>query len=257
MKTMTILMIVSALAVGGQYYGVVDFRPLGDKVIAIAKEAELIEGQPRHTVIGLDITAGREQELAKDRQAIADFIGNARLGDRIEVFLIHSKSESDQEAVFIAELPTQAGAVGQELVRAKKRIENDWAECWDKKVVPLMTSDRKQRTDLFGFMRYVSTKNDFLAQEEPVLIMFTDGQQVGDGVNMEKRIPTGEQLTALQDEGLVPELENLTVNFMGVTPTHGVTNAHWRKLQTFWKEYGTTANVRSVKVTSDRGIKRG
>ena len=221
-------------------------------------KAGIFENYPRYILIGLDITAGREHELARDRAAISKLINETRLGDVVEVYLIHSKSESDQETVFEAAMPEDSGPMGGDFTRAKQKAIKDWEACWKETVIPAMTSGRKQQTDLFGFMRYVSgQKPEFMEHKHANLVLFTDGQHVGggNGYNMEKRAPEVTELQKLKEQGLLPELSGVNVNFVGVTATHKVTNAHWRQLQTFWLEYVKEAGASKAIVTSDRKVR--
>jgi hypothetical protein len=255
MRTIAILITMTALAIGAQKMGYVDFQSLSDKAVPLLEWAEIKDKDPQYTIIGLDITAGREGELDKDRAAIAELVKNARLGDRIEVYLIHSRAESEQDAVFTAHISENPGAAGQELVRAKQKADKEWSGCWEERVNSMLSSDKKQRTDLFGFMRFVTTqKPEFQAHKHPRLVLFTDGQQVGDGFNMEKKPPTMAQLKKLKDDDLIPELNGINVRFAGFTPTHKISNAHWRKLQNFWKEYAKEAGAESVAITSERKV---
>lgn len=255
MKTIACMIALTALGIGAQKMGYVDFQELSDKAVPILEWAEIKDKDPRYIIVGLDITAGREGELEKDRAAIAELVKKTRSGDIIEVYLIHSRAESEQEAVFTAHIPENPGAAGQELVRAKQKADKEWSSCWDESVVSMMSSDKKQRTDLFGFMRFVtSQKPEFQGHKHPRLVLFTDGQQVGDGFNMEKRVPTTAQLSKLRDDELLPELNGVSVKFAGFTPTHKVSNAHWRKLQNFWKEYLKEAGAESVAISSERKL---
>lgn len=255
MKTIGIMIAMTALAIGAQQMGYVDYHALLEKSTPFLEDIGVCDKEPRYIIIGLDITAGREGELDKDRAAITEIVKRAREGDRIDLYLIHSRSETEQEAVFSAEMPDNGGPAGQELVRAKQKTETEWATCWGNKIIPLLDSDKKQRTDLFGFMRYASSQNaDFQAHKHPVLVLFTDGQQVGDGYNMEKKAPIPGLLQKMKDDDLMPDLSGVKVRFAGVTPTHKISNAHWRKIQSFWTDYAKEAGAESVTVTSDRRI---
>jgi len=258
MKTILIVLVILASTALGLFgYQAGTFKGVTDKVATYVPKDIAREYSPRYIVVGLDITAGREEELGKDRDAISSIIKSARLGDSIEVFLIHSRAESEQEAVFAVEMPTQPGPMEQGIKRAKLAAEKDWECSWNKRIVPLLAdTSRKQQTDLFGFMRYVTTqKPEFGAEKHSTLVLFTDGQQVGDGYNLEKRVPATEELKQICEKGLIPSLKGIDVRFAGVTPTHKVTNAHWRKLQDFWKEYAREAGAEKVAVTSDRNIR--
>lgn len=85
-------------------------------------------------------------------------------------------------------------------------------------------------------------------------MILTDGQQVGDGFNMERRAPGKADLERAKENDLVADLNNVRVVFAGMTPTHRVSNAHWRKLKSFWKEYADEAGARSVSVSSERRL---
>lgn len=256
MKSLTVFLFASSLAMGGaigaQQLGYVDFRPYAENALMLARQAELVDEVPRHTVIGVDITAGREEELPKDWETISLLIGHARPGDKLEVYLIHSRAESDQEAIFVMELPAEAGPAGQVLVRAKQQVAERWARCWEEELVPMLSSKKKQRTDLFGFMRFVASKPGFMASAHPEVILFTDGQHVGDGINMERRIPEKDFLSNLWNEGLIPEMTQVNFKILGITPTHGVTNAHWRQVKSFWQDYADQAQIKSVRISSER-----
>ena len=244
----------TALAVYGYKNG--SLNGINDKIAPYIPAEVMREYTPRYIVIGLDITAGREDELGKDREAIGKIISGARLGDKVEVFLIHSRAESEQESVFTAEMPTQTGPAGQGLKRAKQTADKEWAACWDERIVPLMAdASRKQQTDLFGFMRYVTThKPDFTSHSHANLIIFSDGQHVGTGYNFEKKVPAHADLDRIKSSGLLPDMKGISIRFAGMTPTHKVSNAHWRQLQDFWKEYSGKAGAATVAVTSDRSV---
>lgn len=217
---------------------------------------DLMEKYPRYILVGLDITAGREHELAKDRAIISKLINETRLGDVVEVYLIHSRAESEQETVFEVTMPTEQGPMGSAFNRSKQKAIKDWEACWNGAVMPAMNSGKRQQTDLFGFMRYVSSqKPEFMEHKHANLILFTDGQQVGDGYNMEQKAPETAELQKLKEKGLLPELNGVNVNFVGVTATHKVTNAHWRQLQTFWQEYAKEAGAVKVISTSERKVR--
>lgn len=253
MRTLVIVSIVIALAAGLHYGGVVNFTHVASRTFQVLEKYNVIEKGAMYTIVGLDVTAGREKELEKDRKAIGELIKDMKSGDHIVVYLIHSRAESEQEAVFSALTPENQGPMGQELTRAKKSAESSWAECWNKSITPLATSDKKQRTDLFGFMRFVSSqKTGFLEHENAILLLFTDGQQVGDGFNFEKKSPTNTDLKRAEEMGLIPELPGVRIVFAGVTPTHKISNEHWRKIQNFWKEYGHQTGAVSTKVSSER-----
>ena len=253
MRTLGMLSVITALAAGLHYGGIVDFEPAASRIAQIAEKVELIEKAPRHILVGLDITSGREREFEKDRQAIAGLVRDLRSGDQMSVYLIHSRAESEQESIFAATMPEHEGPAGQVLLREKKAAEKRWLACWAGNVVPQTRSAKTQRTDLFGFMRFVATqKPDFVRHPCPVLILFTDGQQVGDGYNMERKPPTQTDMERAEKCDLVPDLRDVRLQFAGVTPTHGIDNSHWRKIQTFWKEYGRAAGAKSVSVSSDR-----
>lgn len=254
MKTISILILAAVLAVGAQQMGYVDFQPAIEKGRDFLQGAGFLEKEPRSVVVGLDITAGREGDLAKDREAIGKLVHSLRPGEKLDLYLIHSRAESEQEAVFTAELPEEAGAGGQRLARAKKAAETAWAECWDKKVMPLLSSNKTQRTELIGFMRFLSSqKPEFLEHKNPELVLLTDGQEVnGEGFNFEKRAPRTSDIERLRDNDLLPDLSGVRVVIAGMTPTHGISNVHSRKLHAFYKEFAKECGAKSVSITSER-----
>jgi hypothetical protein len=253
MKTLGMLTVVIALTAGLHYGGIVNLTPIADQTVQILEQYEVVERGPIYTIIGLDVTAGRERELMKDRKAIGELIRIMRAGDHMVVYLIHSRAESEQEAVFSTKMPDNQGPMSQVLTRAKHSAESSWSSCWDKNVISVIHSDKKQQTDLFGFMRFVaSQKPEFLEHKKAILLLFTDGQQVGDGFNFEKSGPTNADLERAEKMGLIPELPGVSLVFAGVTPTHRISNEHWRKIQSFWKDYGYQSRARSTKVSSER-----
>jgi hypothetical protein len=256
MRTMIIIMaVLSAGVAGAQYSGIADFTPLVKKCSGLAEQVGLVDRPTRYVVVGLDITAGREGELQKDREGITRLVKGMKPGDILEVYLIHSRAQSEQEAVFRAALSENPGPANKQFNRARQAAEQSWEECWEKNVMSLATSDRKQQTDLFGFLLFVAEqKPEFMSHKEPVLVMLTDGQQVGDGCNMERRAPGTADLERAKDNDLVADLGNVRVVFAGMTATHQVSNAHWRKLRTFWKRYAAAAGVRSVALSSERRL---
>lgn len=256
MRTIWIMTALTATVIGLSYAGVINMDPVVSRAVDIAQRIELLDREPRTIIVGLDITAGREGELEKDRRAIGEIIHRAGQGDRISVYLIHSRAESEQEAVFSAALPDSPGPSGQVLARAKKEADARWESCWEKRVLSLTSSDKTQRTDLFGFMRFVAAQRpEFADRGNAYLVLFTDGQQVGDGFNMEKKAPGRADLEKAERLELIPELDGVRVQFAGVTPTHRIDNEHWRRIQTFWKEYGSLSGAKSVSVTSERNIR--
>lgn len=104
-------------------------------------------------------------------------------------------------------------------------------------------------------MRFVAAqKADLISSPNAVLILFTDGQQVGDGFNMEKKAPSSDDLKTAASNDFIPDLHGVRMIFTGVTPSHGIDNAHWRKIQSFWKEYGKKALALNISVSSERTI---
>jgi hypothetical protein len=232
--------------------------PVLDKAEHIAVVAGVIQKSPCNIVVGLDITSGREGELVKDKKAIEKMIRNLGPGDKLSVYLIHSRAESEQEAIFNVDLPETIGPMGQVLQRAKAAADKEWSVCWQDKVMPLVRSDEaklKQRTDLFGFLRFIAhQKSEFLKEKKAWIVLFTDGQHVGDGFNMEKRAPQDRDLDKAEQSDFIPPLHNVRLAFVGMTPTHGISNEHWRKLQTFWKNYGNISGAKCTSVSSGRDL---
>jgi hypothetical protein len=151
-RMIAITVVIGALAVGAHTAGIVDLKK-------IPKELGLSAGEPRYIIVAADITAGREGELQKDFEAVQQLVENAHLGDKIEVFLIHSRAESSQEAIFKAEMPTDEGPMGAAFKRAQKKAKQSFADCWNKSIVAALGDSRLvQQTDLFGFYRFVSQK---------------------------------------------------------------------------------------------------
>lgn len=256
MKTiaLSVLLTASAVAIGTHYYNIVDYAKLyQNSVVPMLKNAEIMEKEPRHIVIGLDITAGREGELTKDREAIAKIIGEARLNDRIEVYLIHSRAEAEQEALFSVQMPQNAGPAGQTFTRSKRKAEQDWQQCWRRVEALDHDGGKKGQTDLVGFLRFcLYQKPEFQNSKHPYLILFTDGQQTGDGYNFEKKAPTNLDLKSMATKGFMPDLSGIAILFVGVTPTHGITNSHWRSIQSYWITFAESAGAKSVAVSSNR-----
>jgi hypothetical protein len=231
--------------------------PVLEKAEHIAVTAGIIQ-RPNNIVIGLDITAGRERELVKDKKAIEKMICNLGSGDKLSVYLIHSRSESDQEEIFSAGLPDNIGPMGQVLQRAKTAAEKEWSACWQERVMPLVRSDEaklKQRTDLFGFLRFIANqKSEFIEEKKAWIILFTDGQHVGDGFNMEKRAPQDSDLDKAEQADFIPALNGVRLAFLGMTPTHSISNEHWRQIQKFWKAYGNASGAKYTSVSSERNL---
>ena len=251
MKFLSISGAITALLLGMQLGGLVNLQQIPND-IGLSEHIET-----RYVIVGLDITLGREDELQKDFVAIQKLLKKINLGDKLEMFLIHSRSESEQEAICSIEMPNKPGPMGLELSRAKKGAEQAFSNCWDEKVKPLIGSNKYvQRTDLFGFLRFVSQRAEFRKHENPILILLTDGQQVGDGLNFEKVIPNEADLTKVIDNNLLPNLSGIKVLIAGFTPTHNVSNAHWRKLQAWWREYLKTAGAEVVSIASERNLQQ-
>ncbi len=247
-----------ALGVGNKQVISNNLNPVAKGIIQLAEQIELVQRTPAHILIGLDITSGRERELMKDRTAVTALVNQLRSGDTLSIYLIHSRAESDQEEVFKAEMPQNSGPMGQELSRKQLKAQRDWECCWREKIMPLIHSDEarlKQQTDIFGFLRFVSSqKPEFRDSTRAYLILYTDGQHVGDGFNFERRAPTGREIDLAERNDLMPDLRNIRLFFAGVTPTHQISNEHWRRIQRFWKEYGRASGASSVSVLSERAV---
>jgi hypothetical protein len=71
---------------------------------------------------------------------------------------------------------------------------------------------------------------------------------------MEKKAPSLDDLKIAARKDFIPDLHGARLIFIGVTPTHGIDNAHWRKIQSFWREYGKKALAANVSVSSERTI---
>jgi len=248
-KMLVISTAIAALIIGAHATGLVNLKAL-PKELGLSDEIE-----HRYTIIAADITAGRENELGKDFDAIKKTVAKARLGDKIEIFLIHSRAESSQEAIFLAEMPEEPGPMGIALTRAQKAASQSFADCWNRSVKTLL-GDKQivQQTDLFGFLRFVSQKQLFRKARKPVLILLTDAQQVGDGFNFERNIPDEHDLRKARELDLIADLSGISVTMAGVTPTHNISNAHWRRLQSWWRSYLKEAGADVTTITSERSL---
>lgn len=245
-RMIVISAVIGALAVGAHTAGIVDLKK-------VPKELGLSGSEPRYIIMASDITAGREGELQKDFEAVLKLVETACLGDKIEVFLIHSRAESSQEAIFTVEMPNDEGPMGMALLRAQKKAKQSFADCWNKGIEAALGDSRLvQQTDLFGFFRFVAQRTEFRKSKKPVLIVLTDGQQVGDGFNFERAIPTAHDLQKAKNAELMPDLSGVNVTLSGVTPTHNISNLHWRKLQSWWREYLKEAGAEVAAISSDR-----
>lgn len=260
MRALTILTIAAGITtasiIGLHQAGAL--TPVMDKAEHFAVVAGVAQKSPCNIVVGLDITSGREGELVKDKKAIEKMIRNLGPGDKLSVYLIHSRAESEQEEIFNAELPETIGPMGQVLQRAKASADKEWAVCWQDKIMSLVRSDEaklKQRTDLFGFLRFIAhQKSEFLGEKKAWIVLFTDGQHVGDGFNMERRAPQDSDLDKAEQADFIPNLNNVRLAFVGVTPTHRISNDHWRQIQKFWKAYGNASGAKYTSVSSERSL---
>jgi hypothetical protein len=249
------MLLASVVTVAGLHYtGKIDATPALKSVQKLGEEFKLVERAPRYTIVGIDVTRGREEELTKDRDAVAKLVEGMVAGDRLECYLIDGHAESAQQRVFQAAMPEAEGPVGQVLAREKKKAVVQWQECWDAQVAGGAGSPQTNRTDLFGFLRFASAKEAFAAHKDPRLVLLTDAQQVGDGVNMERRVPTEDDLTRLEQEKLLPRLTGIRVVMAGVTPTHGISNAHWRGLRRFWSAFLKECGAASAEFSSERNL---
>jgi hypothetical protein len=174
--------------------------------------------------------------------------------DRCEVYLIHGQAESSQECIFRAVMPDAPGPVGQSLERARQKAIADWQEYRKTSVFTVKNATQANSTDLFGFCRFAGHKQGFKSHDHPYLILFTDAQQVGDGMNLEKKAPDDTDIETIRKKGLLPDLKDIRVVMAGVTPTHGITNAHWRTLQTFWENFLKATGASSIEFSSERNI---
>jgi len=243
-----ISVIIAALAAGLHATGAVDLK-------AVPKELGLAGSEPRHIIVAADITAGREGELPKDFDGVQKLLERSSPGDRIEVFLIHSRAESSQEAIFTAQMPDDEGPMGMAFNRAKKNAAQVFKERWDENI-GLFLENRHLvgQTDLFGFFRFVSQRTEFRKSNKPVLIVLTDGQEVGDGFNFERSMPSDHELKMVKRAELLPDLGGVSVSLGGMTPTHSISNQHWRKLQSWWRMYLKEAGAEAGAITSDRSV---
>src|SRR5271157_2074988 len=175
MKAIGISAGVLGIAMLMQTTGLVNLR-------TAAEEAGILDAKARYIIVGVDITEGREKELPKDFHAVQDLLAQSNSGDRIEVYLIYSRSESEQEAIFSTQMPEDPGPMGLTLKRAQKTAQRFLSDQWEKNIDRFSKSSQfVQQTDLFGFFRFVSNKPAFRKSDRPILIVYTDGQQVGDG----------------------------------------------------------------------------
>ena len=249
------IVLASALTLAGLHYtGGVDATPGVKSAQKLGEDFKLVERAPRYTIVGIDVTLGREQELEKDREAVAKLLEGLVTGDRVEVYLVHGQAESAQQRVFQAVMPEAEGPVGQALARERQKAINEWKECWESKIVAETRSTQAYRTDLFGFCRFAGSKQGFRSHKTPCLVLLTDAQQVGDGLNMERKMPTEDDLGRLKEQDLLPSLKSIRVVMAGVTPTHSISNAHWRGLRSFWEEYLKTSGATSVEFSSERNL---
>ena len=253
-KIAVLTVALMALLLGANAAGIINLNGIPNE-LGLSDKIE-----HRHIMIGVDITTGREGELPKDFEAIQRLIGSAQLGDMIDVFLIDSRSEAAQEAIFSMKMPVEPGPMGMVLARAQQSANKSFADCWNKKINSFLTDKNLvEETDLFGFFRFVSERNteelNDLKKKDPIyLIVFTDAQEVGDGFNFERTIPGKGDLIRAKEAGLIPNLSGVKVNMLGVTPTHNISNDHWRKLVLWWRAYLQEAGAEILSITSERTL---
>lgn len=249
MKAIGVTTALAALAIGSHMTGLVNLKTLP------AEMEQLVTGDQRHIIVGVDITEGRENEIPKDYKAVQKLIAGLKTGDAVEIYLIDSKSESYQEAIFSAKMPDDDGPMETAIRKAQKDAQNAISECWDDSINKALTDKHLvQQTDLFGFFRFASRKTDFRSSTKPVLILFTDGQEVGDSFNFEKKIPDSHDLTKVKNNDLLPDLKGVIVMISGYTPTHNISNEHWRKLQVWWRDYLKEAGAKAISISSERDM---
>ncbi len=247
-KTIAITAAVAVLALGAHAAGLVNLRTATEGL-------GLLVTTERYIIVGIDITEGRENEVPKDFKAIQGLLTKTNPGDKIEVFLIHSRSESAQEALFVAEMPGDEGPMGVSLERAQKAAQRCLEDRWKKKIGTFLADKQfVQQTDLFDFFRFVSQKKEFHRSKRPILMLFTDGQQVGDGFNFERKVPDRQDLTKVKGNDLMADLKGISVTLLGCTATHNISNYHWRKLQAWWGAYLKEAGAETISITSERGV---
>lgn len=260
MRSFTTAILVAGITTAS----VVGLHQTGMLIPALSKAEQvgvtvgIIPQSSNSIIVGLDITTGREHELVKDKQAIDKMIHKLGTGDYMTIYLIHSRAESEQEEIFSVVLPDNIGPMGQILQRKKSAAVKEWNICWQEKVMPLVHNvgtQLKLRTDLFGFLRFIAhQKTEFLEKKKAWVILFTDGQHVGDGFNMEKRAPHDSDLDRANQADFIPPLNNVRLIFLGMTPTHRISNDHWRQIQKFWKAYGNASGAKYTSVSSERNL---
>ena len=195
---------------------------------------------PNLTTVLIDRSGSRTpQEIAGDRQLLADIIGAMGFGERIVVLQVHHSGRSDDARRWASEMPTPADPAAstpvdrQSLNRTRSAAALAATELFD--------SVRPNRTDLFATLFDVSDVIRGSPPSRPRIIVLSDMLQSTPEMNMENGgIATMDAwLRERKEQGLLPDLERACVVVIGGDRS----TERGARVFRFWREYFSAAGA--------------
>ena len=189
---------------------------------------------PNLTAVLIDRSGSRTpQEIAADRQLLADIIGELGFGERVVVLQVHHSGRSDGALRWSSEMPKPADPAlptpvdRQSLTRTRSAAALAATELFD--------SIRPNRTDLFATLFDVSDVIRGSPPSRPRIILLSDMLQSTPEMNMENGgIATMDAwLSERKRQALLPDLDRTCVIVIGGDRS----TERGARVFRFWREY--------------------
>ena len=205
----------------------------------------------RQFIVGIDLTKGREEQARNDSLCIVNqILPILDVEDKIDVYVIHGRSEAQPLHILSSTMPSDKGSYEQGWKRAKEDAESLFKANWQDAVSHMQDQALSLRTDIFGFLQLCSSHR--VPSRETMIILLSDMQQVGDGMNFEKEIPDSSTVRLCREGGLVSDLHGCKMYVLGCTATHGISNQHYRAIRTWWvTRFLPLTNAKLIAYSSD------
>ena len=195
---------------------------------------------PSLTTVLVDRSASRTpQEIAGDRQLLADIIGELGFGERIVVLQVHHAGRSDGARRWVSEMPMPADPFNptpvdrQSLNRTRSAAALAATELFD--------STRPNRTDLIATLFDVADMIRGSQTPHPRIIMLSDMLHSTREMDMENAdaVPADEWLSERKRQGLLPDLVDACVVAVGGDRSTETGARVFR----FWQDYFAAAGA--------------
>ena len=188
--------------------------------------------QPRHLIVGLDVTMGDQELRARNNEAVLNILGSLKQQDKITVIAITDKSFEKPLIIAKGSIPEDTSYWKAKARKAQIALLNQFNSSVER--LPKQCPS----TSLFGAL-YLAANLFQTGNPEAskTLYLLSDMRQAKAGFNFTKpMIKPKALLKRAQSAGLIVDLSGIEIHCAGVSTT-GLSPQAWQTLKNWWQEY--------------------